>query len=173
MGTHGAVLRASRMLNWIKTMLALLFPFAGFLWTQLFASPDLIGMLDAFSVGLFYLAILLLGGLLGKRLCLTVRVITTLAFFYFTAASFIHWQVFDRYLPVGLMQLWPEALRALRANYALFSIFLGSAAAFLVAIATWLYFKWTYINSRMASLCAGLAGAGAVLGVTVLFGCKG
>jgi glucan phosphoethanolaminetransferase (alkaline phosphatase superfamily) len=145
------------MLNWIKTMLALLFPFAGFLWTQLFASPDLIGMLDAFSVGLFYLAILLLGGLLGKQLCLTVRVITTIAFFYFTAASFIHWQVFDRYLPVGLIQLWPEALRALRANYALFSIFLGSAVALLVAIAAWLYFKWTYINSRMASFCFGSA----------------
>ena len=138
-------------------MLALLLPFAGFLWTQLFASPDLIGMLDAFSVGLFYLAILLLGGLLGKQLCLTVRVVTTITFFYFTAASFIHWQVFDRYLPVGLMQLWPEALRALRANYSLFSIFLGSAVALLVAIVTWLYFKWTYINSRMASFCFGSA----------------
>jgi hypothetical protein len=49
-------------------MLALLFPFAGFLWTQLFASPDLIGMLDAFSVGLFYLAILLLAGRFGVLL---------------------------------------------------------------------------------------------------------
>lgn len=138
-------------------MLALLFPFAGFLWTQLFASPDFIGMLDAFSVSLFYLAILFLSGLLGRRLCLTVRVMTTIAFFYFTAASFIHWQVFDRYLPIGLMQLWPEALRALRANSSISSIFLGSVVAILVVIATWLYFKWTYINRRLASFILGSA----------------
>ena len=138
-------------------MLALLFPFAGFLWTQLFASPDLIGMLDAFSVGLFYLAILLLSGIFSKPVCLTVRVISTIVFFSLTAASYIHWQVFGRYLPIGLTQLWPEAIRALEANYSFFSILFVGSLTVLAAIAIWFYFKLTYVKNRAGYIFLGFS----------------
>lgn len=138
-------------------MLALLLPTMYFLWIQLFASPDLIGTLDAFSVGLFYLAILLLSGILSKPVCLTVRVISTIVFFSLTAASYIHWQVFGRYLPIGLMQLWPEAIRALEANYSFYSILFGGLVTMLAAIVIWFYFKLTYIENRLASIVLGFS----------------